>query len=209
MIRMEVGGASLEWANLPGGRQAPPEHSRSTARPQMEAPLPILLLARHAKSSWDHPSLSDHDRPLNERGRRAAPRVGAALQELGFVPDLVYSSTSARTRETWALMKEELGTDVEVDFHPDLYLASPGTMLGAVQSAPAAVATLMILAHNPGTHALAVGLAASGPSPALHALRMKFPTGAVAAIEFPEGPWGDVDDQGRLLAFVQPRDLPT
>ncbi|MGI9628294.1 MAG: SixA phosphatase family protein [Longimicrobiales bacterium] len=169
--------------------------------------MPTLLLARHAKSSWDHPSLTDHDRPLNDRGRRAAPLVGAALREGGWIPDLVYSSTSVRTRETWALLGEALGDGPEVEFQQDLYLASPGTMFGAIQSAPPDTSTLMILAHNPGTHALAVGLASTGPTDDLRALRMKFPTGAVAVLEFDQDRWGEIDDQGRLLTFIQPRHL--
>lgn len=164
-----------------------------------------LLLARHAKSSWDDASLSDHDRPLNDRGRRAAPAVGAALRERGFVPELVYSSTSVRTRETWAAMEPELGESVEVDFQPDLYLASPGTMMGVIQSAPPHTKSLMILAHNPGTQALAVGLAATGNRQDLLEMRMKFPTGAVSVLELPADRWEDVGDDGTLVEFLRPR----
>ncbi|MGR3493424.1 MAG: SixA phosphatase family protein, partial [Shimia sp.] len=46
-----------------------------------------LILMRHAKSSWDHPDLTDHDRPLNERGREAAVRVGGWLRDQGWLPD--------------------------------------------------------------------------------------------------------------------------
>lgn len=169
--------------------------------------MPRLLLARHAKSSWDDPSLRDHDRPLNPRGRGDAPRMGAALRESDLVPDLVYSSTSARTRETWAGLSEGMGVSPEIEFLPELYLASPGTMLAAVQSAPRSAGTLMILAHNPGTHALAVALAARGDPEALGAMRAKFPTGAVAVLDFPGPDWRDVDGDGVLVSFLRPRAL--
>ena len=167
--------------------------------------MPRLLLARHAKSSWNDPSLRDHDRPLNNRGRRDAPRIGAALRERDLVPDLVYSSTSARTRETWDGIESELDGSPQVEFLPELYLASPGSMLAVIQSAPPDVETLMVLSHNPGTQALAVGLVADGPGDAMRAMRLKFPTGAVALIDLPAPRWGDVRDDGTLLEFLQPR----
>ena len=63
-----------------------------------------LILTRHAKSSWDAPVASDHDRPLNKRGRKSAPAIGTWLKQNGWLPDEVISSTSARTRETWDRM---------------------------------------------------------------------------------------------------------
>ena len=63
-----------------------------------------LLLLRHAKSSWDDPRLADFDRPLNERGRRAAPLVGRFMHERGVRPDLVLASPAARARHTAALV---------------------------------------------------------------------------------------------------------
>lgn len=167
--------------------------------------MPTLLLARHAKSSWEDSSLRDHDRPLNRRGASDAPRVGAALLERDLVPDLVLSSTSARTRETLAGMEEGIGSPLMTDFLPELYLASPGTMLSAIQSAPPDTGTLMVLAHNPGTHALAVGLASTGSAEAKEAMRFKFPTGAVAIFTFDHPDWRDVRSGGHLVEFLRPR----
>ncbi|NNM32739.1 MAG: histidine phosphatase family protein [Gemmatimonadetes bacterium] len=167
--------------------------------------MPTLLLARHAKSSWDDPSLRDHDRPLNRRGASDAPRIGAALLERDLVPDLVLSSTSARTRETLAGMEEGTGIPLTADYLPELYLASPGTMLSAIQSAPRDAETLMVLSHNPGTHALAVGLTATGPQEAREAMRFKFPTGAVAILTFDLDDWRHVRNDGHLEEFIRPR----
>ena len=166
-----------------------------------------LLLARHAKSSWSDPALRDHDRPLNSRGRGAAPKIAAALRDADLLPDLVYSSTSARTRETWARMEPDLGGNAIVEFLPELYLASAGGMLAVIQSAPPGVSTLMLLGHNPGTHALAVGLAGQGDREDLLEMRAKFPTGAVAVIDFPCDAWSEIEGTGHLRAFLRPRTL--
>lgn len=163
-----------------------------------------LLLARHAKSSWDHPDLSDKERPLNPRGRDSAPKVGQALLDGDLQPEVVLSSTSQRTRETWELM-EGLFPGTVVDFRDSLYLASPGELLSVISGADDQVTTLMTLAHNPGTHALAVALAQSGTPDDVLALRSKFPTGAVAVIELPIERWQDAGSGGRLVGFVRPR----
>jgi len=59
---------------------------------------------RHAKSSWADDQMSDHDRPLNDRGRRAATAMGEALTARGYAPDIIWSSDAKRTRETAMLL---------------------------------------------------------------------------------------------------------
>ena len=71
--------------------------------------MKTLYLLRHAKSSWDHPGLRDHQRPLSSRGRRAAPAMGEHMAAQEWVPDLVLCSDAVRTRETWALVETTLG----------------------------------------------------------------------------------------------------
>lgn len=166
-----------------------------------------LLLARHAKSSWGDPSLADHDRPLNGRGRRAAPLVAATLAERGFVPDAVRSSSSCRTRETWELMAPRFGGDPRVEYFSELYLAPPRAVLETVASVPSAVETLMILGHNPSTHALAAYLARRGDRQLRDRIIRSFPTGAVAVIELDGDDWGEVGDGGELLDYIIPRSL--
>ena len=166
-----------------------------------------LMLARHAKSSWGDPTLSDHDRPLNARGNRAAMRVGAALSELDCVPDIVYSSTAARTRETWERMEPHFGGHPRVEFHRDLYPASPRVVLTAIASAPPELATIMVLGHNPSTHALAAYLSRTGDPHEIDRLRGKFPTGAVAVIDLASDSWTDVEEGGELKHFILPRRL--
>ena len=164
-----------------------------------------LMLARHAKSSWGDVTLSDHDRPLNRRGRDAAPRVGRALSEAGFVPELVYSSTSARTRETWELLGPAFKAPPDVEFHGELYLASPRAVLNVIASAPDEISTLLVLGHNPSTHALAAFLSRTGHPDRIDRIRYKFPTGAVAVIELEGAGWAHAEDGGKLIDFILPR----
>lgn len=105
---------------------------------------------RHAKSSWKDSTLGDHERPLNKRGRRDAPRVGARLTELGWVPERVISSTSQRTRETWAGLETTLEPTPEVTFRRELYLAGRGSVKEVLEELPAAVTSVLVLGHNYG-----------------------------------------------------------
>ncbi len=166
-----------------------------------------LLVARHAKSSWADAGLADRDRPLNARGRRDAPRVGAALRALGLVPDRALCSASVRTRETWTLMESRLASRARVEHRSDLYLASAEFAMDLVARAPADARALMVLGHNPGSHALAARLARSGDAEKLARLQGAFPTGAVAAIELSGADWSEAAQGGELIEFLVPRRL--
>ena len=131
-----------------------------------------LLLLRHAKSSWDSSANSDHERPLNPRGRRAAPRMGRLCRELDLLPDLMLSSDSARTMETVKLFTTACETEIETRFLPELYHASPSRLLDAASSAGRS-RRLMLVAHNPGLEELVERL--SGES-------HRFPTGSLALL---------------------------
>lgn len=164
-----------------------------------------LLLLRHAKSSWADPGVRDHDRPLNERGRHAAPLVGDHLRTLGLVPDRVLCSSARRTCETLALLGLPAAVDVVVDH--DLYLADPGTVLDRVQATDDTIVTLLVVGHNPTTHEVALDLAGSGDRDALARLGHKYPTGGLAVLAVP-GSWRDLGDGAAVLErFVVPRDL--
>ncbi len=113
-----------------------------------------LIVMRHAKSSWDHPGLSDHRRPLNPRGQRDAPRVAARLQELGWTPEVVISSDSTRTRETWELMAPVFDEEPEVTWDHSLYLAGVDEVYQALLTVPDEVSTVLVLGHNPGWESL-------------------------------------------------------
>ena len=170
--------------------------------------MKTLYLLRHAKSSWADPSLADHDRPLNGRGRRAAKLMGAYLREGDHRPDLVLCSTAARTRETLADVMVELDVEPEIDWDGDLYLAAPHQMLDLLRAVPDTVESVLMVGHNPGTAILADVLCADGDAAALDLMRTRFPTAALAIIDLEVDRWEEVrDDCGRLRTFTRPRDL--
>ena len=170
--------------------------------------MKTLYLVRHAKSSWADPGLRDFDRPLAPRGRRAAPAVGAYMEQEGLIPDLVLCSTARRARETWALLSTMLSTEPEVIETDLLYGAGPGRMLEEVRLNGQSADAVMIVAHNPGMEDLATALSGSGPAELLDRLHRKYPTAALAVIEFDVPTWSDVaPGTGHLAHFVRPRDL--
>jgi phosphohistidine phosphatase len=156
------------------------------------------LLLRHAKSSWDDPGLEDFDRPLALRGERAAPVMADYLKKKGLRPNLVLCSPAVRARQTWALVAQSLGDGVEVKELQSIYLGAPSRLLDAIRRAPDAAGSVMLVGHNPG----------SSKPKALAKLHAKFPTAALAEIEFDAASWRDIaHGTGRLKRLVWPRDL--
>jgi len=179
-----------------------------------------LLLLRHAKSSWDDPMLPDHARPLNAKGRQSASGMRAAMRDLGLVPDIVLVSSSRRTLQTL----EAVGPwDVVPRIEPLdlLYLAPGSTLLQVLNQVGDSARSVLVVAHNPGLHELALLLGdASAPTEAapggtgigsdrrsLGRLWDAFPTGALAEFAVPS-PWAELDRGGAtLLRFLTPADL--
>ena len=179
-----------------------------TCQPPQPEALPLrLLLLRHAKSSWEHPGLSDHDRPLSDRGRRAARAMARTLAAEGLHLDAVLTSSALRARTTCENVLAPLGPEPEVTV--ELYMASPREMLELVREQGPDVARLAVVGHNPGMENLAMALAGPGSNPkALARLRGKFPTAAMAEFEFDADGWAEVArGAGRLTRFIRPKDL--
>jgi phosphohistidine phosphatase len=167
-----------------------------------------LYLFRHAKSDWSDPGQQDFDRPLSPRGRKAAPLMGRWMARHRIAPARVLSSPAVRARETCRLAFAELSAAPDVRFEPALYLAGPERILDLVRTTPDAVASLMIVGHNPGLHMLAIELVHSGHERDIARLHAKFPTAGFAEIALPVDRWPDIAPQtGRLARFVTPRDL--
>lgn len=111
--------------------------------------MKTLYILRHAKSSWEFEGLSDHDRPLNKRGRKDAPLMGQELALRGVKPELIISSSAVRALSTATLAAKELNfeaDDIVVDTR--VYGAGKHDLLEVVQSAPAEVKELMLVGHN-------------------------------------------------------------
>jgi phosphohistidine phosphatase len=171
-----------------------------------------LLLLRHAKSSRDNPKLDDHERPLNERGRADAPRMGAYMLKKKYVPQLVLCSTALRTVETLELARGEWGASPKSKFLDSLYLATANAMLNIIRSAPGNVDTLLVVGHNPGVEECAAALMGQGETPAecetQDMMDEKFPTAALAVMDFDISTWKDVaQDEGKIVTFTRPADL--
>lgn len=165
-----------------------------------------LILLRHAKSAWDDQETADFDRPLSSRGRKAAPAIGAYLARAGYLPDLVLCSSARRAVET--LDQAIAGWEVKptVRRQKSLYLAMPREMLKRLQSVDKEQRCVMLVGHNPGIADLANWLCHEGDATSRAAMSRKFPTGAVAVIDFDVQDWREVDaETGRLVVFTTPK----
>jgi phosphohistidine phosphatase len=165
-----------------------------------------LALLRHAKSSWNAADLDDFDRPLNERGREAAPAMGAVLKELKFSPDLILCSPAQRTRQTLELVGGFIDK-AETRFQHELYLPNQQTLFEQIRAVPFDTRRVLLVGHNPSIHALALYLTGTGDAKSISRLEDKFPTAALAILSFEQDYWRDIGaGTGRLEAFVVPRD---
>jgi phosphohistidine phosphatase len=164
-----------------------------------------LYLLRHAKSSWDDPTLSDHDRPLAPRGRQAARVMAKHLRRKGISPQLVLCSPSRRTRQTLKRIAPALAESADVQIRSELYAASAADLLEVLRELPDEVESVMLIGHNPGLEDLAVSLGGDGRE--IARVREKFPTAALATLEFSAG-WRELaPGSAELVDFVKPKEL--
>lgn len=163
--------------------------------------MKTLWLARHAKSrkkkAEDRP---DHDRPLNKRGKKDAPRVGKCFCEMQVLPDLILSSSAKRARKTAAKIAKACGYKGVIELSGTLYLAAPSQYVDVLRQVPDHVEHVLVVGHNPGAEALLTQL--TGRTPAL-------PTAAVARVELDLEHWNEMTDAtgGRLLDLHRPKEL--
>lgn len=161
-----------------------------------------VFLLRHAKAAPAEPGQDDSDRPLANRGVADAGRMARYLAKRGYAPGLVLVSPAARTVQT-----AELALDgAPVKTLNALYLAPLMRLLGIVRDTPSSVKSLMLIGHNPGLEELATLLSARAPSRATW--EEKFPTCALAVLDFDVRHWSDVrPDGGALIDFVRAQDF--
>jgi phosphohistidine phosphatase len=164
----------------------------------------LVYLLRHAKSSWDHPELADHERPLSPRGVKAARRMAERMRRDGVVPALVLCSSARRARETLEPIEAAFGSKAAVRVEDNLYGASADHLLDRLRRVADSVLSVMIIGHNPGVQELAVRLLSNerGRSE----LMVKFPTAALATLRVNASRWRELDEEGaELVAFLKPR----
>ncbi|MDX0446980.1 histidine phosphatase family protein [Sinorhizobium medicae] len=164
-----------------------------------------LLLLRHAKSAWPD-DVHDHCRPLSQRGRKAAPALGAFMARQGFAPDLALVSTARRAQETWEFVAGAFPQRITARDTADIYEVDAPAIFGVIRKVEPSVETFLLVGHNPGMADLALLLAGRGDEAGLEQLREKFPTAGLAVIDFEAGSWSEIArGTGRLVRFVTPR----
>jgi phosphohistidine phosphatase len=166
-----------------------------------------LYVLRHAKSSWDDPMQSDHDRPLAPRGRRATKLLAQYVSEHAIAPQLVLCSTARRARETLEGIGFQAGQQL---LEPELYSAGPDELIARLAQVDPQLRSVLLVGHNPALQMLILRLAAPDDrlqSGALDDVRRKFPTGALATLTFGCG-WDQLQPGAAELAgYIRPKAL--
>jgi len=159
-----------------------------------------LILVRHAKSSWSDPGRADVDRPLNDRGRRDAPTMGARIHARGPQPQRILSSHARRALHTAQLLADACGiARADIDIVDAIYEASPATLLATVRALPAKLSRVLLVGHNPGLTEFAHALC---PDAGID----NMPTCGVLYLEFAVRDWKSIDREAPVAwAFDYPK----
>jgi phosphohistidine phosphatase len=162
--------------------------------------MKTLLILRHAKSSWKHEGLPDHDRPLKKRGKRDAKRIGLFLAGEDLVPHCIVSSTAKRARKTAKRVAKACGYAGEILLERDLYNAGPMGYIRVLQDLDDADHRVMVVGHNPGLEVLLEVL--TGETRWL-------PTAALARVDLPIERWDQMREylDGELVDLWTPKAL--
>lgn len=150
-----------------------------------------IVLFRHAKADW--PQVTDHERPLADRGRKDAAEAGRRLADTKVPFDLALCSTAVRTRETWKLAVQEFPQRPKTVYEERIYEASPGELIAVLNETPDDARNVLVIGHNPGIQGLADILAGSAEDDARERMsRRGFPAAAFAVLSF-TGSWKSVE----------------
>jgi len=164
-----------------------------------------LLLFRHAKATRSGRGIEDRPRALVDRGRKDSATIGAYLVADALIPDRVLVSPAVRTQETWKFAAPEFRTVIDTHTAEQLYDATPEAIMAVIKQTSALVHNLLVIAHNPGLHELALMLAVSGNATARAQLKEKLPTAGLVIIEFAFDDWRELRPSGRLERYVTPK----
>ncbi|MBB6123322.1 SixA phosphatase family protein [Sphingobium subterraneum] len=168
-----------------------------------------LTLLRHAKSGWDDPVARDFDRPVNEKGKKAAEMMGRYAREQGMQFDLMLSSPAVRCGDTLDAFFLGYGDAIDPHWDRRIYLASSSTLLDVLHDTPADIDRVIMVGHNPGLEDLILDLVPDDGSSSLRdAVEAKFPTASIAVMEWDGDDWNSLGKSpARLTLFKRPRDL--
>jgi phosphohistidine phosphatase len=162
--------------------------------------MKILILVRHAKSSWKDPSLVDFDRPLNKRGKRNAPFMGQKLKERKIMPDLLLSSPAKRARKTAIAVAKALDyPPKKIMFLDKMYHASARYLFDLLKNLDDENETVMLFGHNPSLNDFADMMLKRNPI-------YNIPTTGVCCIRFDVNQWQKIKEgKGEFVFFDFPR----
>ena len=174
--------------------------------------MKTVILLRHAKSDWSDTTQRDFDRPLNGKGERAAALMGSWARREALKFDAIVASSAARVRDTFAKFMESYGDGPAPIWDKRIYLASAATIADVIAQADEAAETLLVVGHNPGLEEFILGhVADDGQSELREDVAEKFPTAAMAVLDFPIEHWRELARGGggvaQLRRFIRPRDL--
>lgn len=163
--------------------------------------MKTLYIIRHAKSSWDASNVDDLERPLNDRGKRDAPRMGKRLKEKGIHPHLILSSPAKRALSTGKKIAKILNYPKDnITTDRRLYHADEETILEIVQGLKDKLDSVMLFSHNPGLTDF-VNTLMNGEFDIDN-----IPTCGVVAFEFDVDAWKDITwGKGKMLFFDYPK----
>lgn len=159
-----------------------------------------LMIMRHAKSSWKDSELSDHERPLNKRGKKDAPLMGKKLKKESIIPQIILSSSAVRCQMTVEALVEEINFKGEIKYLDLLYMAELETIVDILKDLPEDFKRVMLVGHNPGLEGMVQLLGGKIDS---------MPTAAIAYIILPIKKWKDLNKktEGELAKLWRPRDV--
>jgi len=161
--------------------------------------MKTLFLLRHAKSSWKDQTLADFERPLNDRGRKAAELIGNFIAKQNVTIDLVISSPAVRARQTIELVLKAAKRSPELRFDQRVYEASPTRLLEITSQIEDDRKSVLLVGHNPGMEEL-LGL--------LVGVEMHMPTASLAKVVLGSKKWDKIlAETGVLESFVRAREL--
>lgn len=168
-----------------------------------------LTLLRHAKSGWNDPVARDFDRPLNERGDRAAVLIGQWIKRNDLQFDHVLASPAVRVIDTIDQVVKGLGTRIDAQWDRRIYLASSATLMDVLRDEGEQHKSVLMIGHNPGLEDLVFDIVPDdGSSPLRDVIYEKYPTAALTRMELAIDKWADLDRNcGKVTHFIRPRDL--